>query len=85
MPKPSFLKNSFDTFMHSLRDRAVHIFPNGINRKVNVIAQLEFELADFEAANEHINGYATIIFRFAYLSLTQPHWLDDQAFITPPT
>ena len=30
----------------------VHAFPKGISRKVNVIVQLEFELAYFEAASQ---------------------------------
>ena len=30
---------------HSWEDKGVHTFPNGICPKVNVIAQLEYELA----------------------------------------
>ena len=36
-----------------------HAFPKGINPKVNKMAQLEFELAYFEAAVQHISHDAT--------------------------
>ena len=45
---------------HSWGDKGVlHIFLKGINLKVNVIVQLEVELAYFEAAIQHFSHYAT--------------------------
>ena len=39
--------------------REFNIFPKGISPKVNVIAQLEFELIYLEAAVQHFNHYTT--------------------------
>ena len=39
------------------RDKEVHTFPKSISTKVNVIARLEFELADFEAAVQVFSNY----------------------------
>ena len=36
-------------------------FPKGINRKVNVIVRLEFELAYFEATFNHVSHYAIVV------------------------
>ena len=44
-------------FINSLRDKEVHILPKGITLKVNVIAQIEFKLAFFEAAVKHFSHY----------------------------
>ena len=33
----------------------MHIFPKGISRKVNVKARLEFELAYYDFAVEHVS------------------------------
>ena len=38
--------------------RWIHTFSKGINPKVRVIAQLEFELAHFEATVQHFSYYA---------------------------
>ena len=35
-------------FNHNWRDKEVHTFPKSIGLKVNIIAQLEFELTHFE-------------------------------------
>ena len=37
----------------------VHTFPKGINSKVDVIAQLEFELCNYDIAVEHASYYTT--------------------------
>ena len=42
---------------HSLEDKRVHAFSNGISLKVNVIMRLDFELAYFEAAVQHFRLY----------------------------
>ena len=39
------------------RIRWVHTFSKGISPKVNVIARLEFELAYFETAIQHLSHY----------------------------
>ena len=39
-------------------DKGVHAFPKGINPKVNVIAQLEFELAYYDVAVQYVSHYA---------------------------
>ena len=46
MPKPSFLKNRSGTIWE---DKGVHTFLKGICPKVNVIAQLEFELSNYNS------------------------------------
>ena len=38
---------------HSWEDKRVHAFPKDINPKINVMAQLEFELVYFEAAVQY--------------------------------
>ena len=42
-----------------LGDKAVHAFPKGISLKVNIIAQLEFELTHYDVAVHHwgIRGF----------------------------
>ena len=37
-------------------------FPEGINPKVNSIARLEFELANYDVAGKNVNHYITGIF-----------------------
>ena len=36
---------------------AVHAFPKGMSRKVNVIAQIEFELINCNVAAQNINHH----------------------------
>ena len=38
--------------------KGVHTFPKGISPKVNVLAQLEFELTYYDVAVQHISHYA---------------------------
>ena len=45
--------------IHSWEDKGVHIFPNSICPKVNVIKQLEFELAYYDFAVHRFNHYTT--------------------------
>ena len=42
---------------HSLEDKAVYTFDKSISPKVNVIARLEFELAYFQTAIQHLGYY----------------------------
>ena len=44
---------------HSWEDKGVHTFPRGICPKVNVKAQLEFELAYYNSAVNCFNHYTT--------------------------
>ena len=44
---------------HSWVDKGVHTFPKGMYPKVNVIAQLEFELAHYDSAVHRLNHYTT--------------------------
>ena len=44
---------------HSWEDKMVHSFPKGICPKVNVIAQLELELAYYDTAVQCFNHYTT--------------------------
>ena len=48
---PYYLTNSW-------KDKGVHIFCKGIRQKVNVIARLEFELANYEFAVKHVSHNA---------------------------
>ena len=48
-------------------NKGVHTFPKSVSSNVNVIARLEFELAYFEAAVQHISYYATEILPYYYL------------------
>ena len=41
----------------SWEDKGVHTFPYGICPKVNIIAQLEFELANYDSAVHRFNHY----------------------------
>ena len=61
------LKNSSDTIWTIWDNTVVHTFPHGISLKVNVIAQLEFEQAYFEAAIHYISHYATGISPYIYI------------------
>ena len=44
---------------HSWEDKGVHTFPKGICLKVNVIALLEYELADCDFTVHRFNHYTT--------------------------
>ena len=55
---------------HSWGHKRVHIFPKGINPKVNVIAWLEFELAYYDFAVEHVSHYATGSYQSLFISQT---------------
>ena len=44
---------------HSWEDKEFHTFPKGICPKVNVIAQLEYELAYYNFAVHRFNHYTT--------------------------
>ena len=57
MPKQTLQRNCIDTD-DCIRGRG-YIFLKGICPKVNVIARLEFELAFFDVAFEHVNHYTT--------------------------
>ena len=46
----SFLENMLDSIWPISGEEEVHAFPKGISPKVNVITQLEVELAYFEMA-----------------------------------
>ena len=51
MPKPSLQKKQQWYYLtHNWQNKGVHAFPKGINMNVNIIVQLELELAYFEAA-----------------------------------
>ena len=39
--------------IHRWGDKGFHIFPKGMSLKVNVIARLEFELANYDIAAQH--------------------------------
>ena len=44
-----------------MRDKGINTFPMGISTKVDVIAPLKFELANFEVAVKLLSHYATLI------------------------
>ena len=44
---------------HSWEDKGVHTFPKGICPKVNVIAQLEYELTYYDSTVHRFNHYTT--------------------------
>ena len=44
---------------HSWEDKRVHTFPKGICPKMNVMVQLEFELAYYDPAVYRFNHYTT--------------------------
>ena len=48
-------------FNHRWVDKGIHIFPEGINLKVNVIARLEFELDNYDVIVLYISYNATEI------------------------
>ena len=44
---------------HSWEDKGVHTFPKGICPKVNVIARLEYEVANYDSAVQRFYHYTT--------------------------
>ena len=56
MPKPFFKKNYLT---QSCEDKGVHTFPNGICRKVNIIARLEYEVVYYDLVVHRFNQYTT--------------------------
>ena len=60
MPKTILLEEQQWYYLtHSLEDKGVHTFPNGICPKVNVIVRLEYELAYYDFAVHRFNHYTT--------------------------
>ena len=56
MPKLSLQKNSNDTVQPIIGEiKRVYSFPNGISPKLDIIAQIELELAYFKAAVQYFN------------------------------
>ena len=48
IPKPSLYKKQLWYYLtHSWKDKGVNTFPKSISLKVNEMARIEFELADF--------------------------------------
>ena len=45
--------------IHSWEDKGVHTFPKGICPKVNVIARLEYELANYDPVVHRFDHYTT--------------------------
>ena len=46
-------------FNPQLADKGVHTFPKGISLKFNVIVRLEFKIAYYDVAVQHVSYYAT--------------------------
>ena len=60
--KVTFLEEQLWYYLtHSWEDKRVHTFSKGTCPKVNVIAQLEFELAYYDSVDHRFNHYTTII------------------------
>ena len=60
MPKLSFKKNRRGTNLtHMSEGKGVYTFPKDICPKVNVIAQLGFELTYYDSAVQCFNHYTT--------------------------
>ena len=57
-PKPSLQRTVMDYLTYIWRDKDVHTFSKGICPKVNVIAWLEFKIACYDVAVQHISDYA---------------------------
>ena len=59
---------------HGWEDKEVHTFLKGISLKENAIVWVEFELAYYDIAIQHVNHYTTCMFVCAYIQLTTtPH------------
>ena len=74
MLKPPLLKNSSDYYLtDSWKDKKIYTFPKGFSRKVNVLAQLEFDLAYIVPAVQHFSHYFMVTLssciRYEYLKL----------------
>ena len=52
-------KQQYHYLTHSWEDKGVHTFPKGLCPKVNVKAQLEFELAYYDSAVHRFNHCTT--------------------------
>ena len=62
IPKPSLLEEQQLCYLtHTWVDKEIHTFPKGICLKVNVIAQLEFELTYYDSGVNRFNHYTTEI------------------------
>ena len=57
--KATLLEQQWCYLTHSWEDKGIDTFPKSICPKVNVIAQLEFELAYCDSAVHHFNHYTT--------------------------
>ena len=59
MPNLFLIEGQWWCYLNNIRgDNKVHTFPKGINPKVNVIARLEFRLANYDVAVQHVNQCA---------------------------
>ena len=57
---PSTMVANFTYYLTNCwKDKEVHTFPKGICPKVNVIARLEFEFANYDSVVHQFNHYAT--------------------------
>ena len=59
MPTSALQKNSSNNNIYPIAGGISKFMPSSkcINSKVNVVARLEFELANFEAVVQHFNNY----------------------------
>ena len=58
--KPSYLKNSRGTNrLLASWNKGTKTFPKAISPKVHLLARLEFELAYYSVAVQHVSNYAT--------------------------
>ena len=48
-------------FTHSWGDKGVQTFPNSIRPKLNILVQLEIEIANYDLTVEH---FSTMLWRF---------------------
>ena len=48
---------ALDYLTHNWENKGIHTFPKGISLKMNVIVQLEFELAYYDSAVHRFNSY----------------------------
>ena len=75
MGDQKYLPNSMFPLQYYLAgvDKSVHIFPRGISRNVNTIAQLEFELAYFDVTIRHLATTPRVFHPYRLLLLTLNH------------
>ena len=55
--KSRFIEQQWSYLTYSCKDYGVYSFPKGIGPKVNVIARLEFEIADYDSAPQSFNHW----------------------------